>query len=400
MSILGLILSGISIGPYMSWDDSPASTIRINWRTSSADSSILVFGIGSLTDTLADSEPTTIHSFKLTGLLPGSTYVYKIIGEDYSTPTYHFRTSPENPDSVVFVVFGDTRSDSAAHQMVVNAIIEANPEFVINTGDLVSDGEKMSEWITYFNIEREMLHNAPLMPCIGNHEYPLDNYLSLFYLPGNEQYYTFEYGNLFFVALNTEVSDYSTQRTFLDSVLRQASQDSGKWLIVYFHRPPYSAGGHGSDQDVRSAFTEIMEQHHVSLVFNGHNHFYQRTVPINGVTYIVSGGGGAPLYDPGSASWIAYSEAAYHYVLVKALQDSMIVRAVRASDGEIIDSFTVYRPTSVGEQESNYTIPIIGRTGVFDITGRYVGSDSTAIKKSGLYIIRDRTGSRKLLIVR
>ena len=400
MGLLTIFLAQISIGPYMNWDDSPSSTIRINWRTYTADSSILVFGIGSLTDTLADSAPTTVHSFKLTDLLPGTTYVYKIIGENYSTPMYHFRTAPEDPDSVVFVVFGDTRSDSAAHQMVVNAIIEANPEFVINTGDLVSDGGDMGDWITFFNIERELLHNAPLMPCIGNHDYPLGNYLSFFYLPGNEQYYTFEYGNLFFVALNTEASNYSIQRAFLDSVLNEASQDPDKWLIVYFHRPPYSAGGHGSDYDVRSAFCDILEQYHVSVVFNGHNHFYQRTVPINGVTYVVSGGGGAPLYSPGSASWIAYSEAAYHYVLVKAMRDSLIITAVRASDRSIMDSFTVHRPVFEEERGPNYTAPVVGRMGVFDISGRYVGRDSTAIKKQGIYIIRKENGYSKTVIIR
>lgn len=397
-----LLVAQMRIGPYLSWDDSTTTTIRINWRTYSADSSVLAYGVDSLTDTLKDNSMTTIHSFRLTGLTPGTSYNYQILGSGYSTPVYTFRTAPEGADSIVFVVYGDTRSDSAAHQMVVNAIMESNPQFVINTGDLVYNGGNLGEWYTFFNIEKELLHEAPLMPCLGNHDYPPDNYFSLFYLPENEEYYSFEYGNVFFVALNTEAWDYSAQRTYLDEKLSEAEQDPSKWLIVYFHRPPYSMGGHGSDLDVRSAFCDVLEQHHVPVVFNGHNHFYQRTEPINGVTYIVSGGGGAPLYQPGSASWIAYGEGCYHYVRIVATATELSMKAIRATDGAVIDSLVIY-PTGV-EEKIDWDVSkkeLCRGLGIFDIAGRFVGPDLSALRKTGVYFLRERgKRPRKIFLIR
>lgn len=386
-----LLVAQIRIGPYLSWDDSTTTTIRINWRTYSADSSVLAYGIGSLADTLRDTSMTTIHSFRLTGLTPGTSYNYQILGSGYSTPVYTFRTAPEETDSIVFVVYGDTRSDSSAHQMVVNAILESGPQFVINTGDLVYNGGNLGEWYNFFNIEKELLHEAPLMPCLGNHDYPPDNYFSFFYLPENEEYYSFEYGNVFFVALNTEASDYSVQREYLEEKLSEAEQDPSKWLIVYFHRPPYSMGGHGSDLDVRWAFCDVLEQHHVPVVFNGHNHFYQRTTPINGVTYIVSGGGGAPLYQPGSASWIAYGEGCYHYVRIVATATELSIKAIRATDGAVIDSLVIY-PTGV-EEKIDWDVSkkeLYRGLGIFDIAGRFVGPDLTSLRKTGVYFLRER----------
>ena len=74
------------------------------------------------------------------------------------------------------------------------------------------------------------------------------------------------------------------------------------------HRSPYSAGGeHGSDLAVRSAFGPIFERHNVQLVLSAHEHVYERTRPIregssgSEVTYLVTGGGGAPLYPAGTA---------------------------------------------------------------------------------------------------
>ncbi len=400
--LLLLMLSQLRIGPYLSWDDSTTTTIRITWHTYAPDTGILVYGTDAFTDTLRDTFATTVHAFKLTGLTPGTRYQYRVEGTGFASPTYTFRTSSTNADSVVFVVFGDTRSNDNAHAMVVNAIIQKNPEFVIHTGDLVSSGSQVGEWYNFFNIEGDLIGNAPLMPCIGNHDEPTYNYLSFLYLPENEEYYTFEYGNVFFVALNTEAWDYTAQRTYLENRLSEASQDPNKWLIVYFHRPPYSWGGHGSDYAVRQAFCDVMENHHVSVVFNGHNHFYQRTVPINGVTYIVTGGGGAPLYTPGQSSLVAYAEACYHFVLIKATAEKLTIQAIRATDGVVIDSLTLFR-TAVQEP----TVPAVigprdsGALGeVFDITGRFVGRNPREIRRPGVYLIRKPVGYRKVLILK
>ena len=70
-----------------------------------------------------------------------------------------------------------------------------------------------------------------------------------------------------------------------------ASNDD--WKIVFFHHPLYSSGDrHGSDIRLREVLEPLLLKHNVSVVFNGHDHFYERVKPQQGITYFVVGSGG------------------------------------------------------------------------------------------------------------
>jgi len=123
--------------------------------------------------------------------------------------------------------------------------------------------------------------------------------------------------------------------------------------VAAFHRPPFSSGTeHGSDLTVRSVFAPIFETHGVQLVLNGHDHDYERTIPIKTsgdpaalpVTYLVSGAGGAPLYVVGANSWTAVSQSVYHYLRLTADACALSTAAV-ALDGTTIDTFSLNRCT-------------------------------------------------------
>ena len=77
----------------------------------------------------------------------------------------------------------------------------------------------------------------------------------------------------------------------------------------------------------------------VDIVFNGHDHFYERA-QVDNITYVVTGGGGAPLYDVGSSWWTVYAEKTYHYCLITANQ-SVLTFDVIKPDGAIFDSFSI-----------------------------------------------------------
>jgi hypothetical protein len=133
------------------------------------------------------------------------------------------------------------------------------------------------------------------------------------------RYYSFDWGNAHFVALNSELyhGDHSyhpeEQKTWLD---RDPKETRQPWKIVYFHRPIYSSSKHGSDERIRKDLEPVLVRHEVDLVFSGHGHVYERTVPIRGVTYVVSGGGGKGLYPVGRSEWTAFSKSAYHAVVI------------------------------------------------------------------------------------
>jgi hypothetical protein len=142
-----------------------------------------------------------------------------------------------------------------------------------------------------------------------------------------------------FVALDTE-------RAFQDTTRRAAqlawlrddlAATSKPWKVVYFHRAPYSADGeHGSDLTVRQTFGPIFEEFGVQVALTGHEHMYERTVPLRvstdrthqAVTYFVAGGGGARLYPAGLATWTAFSRSYYQYLRVNIDGCVMTTRSI------------------------------------------------------------------------
>ena len=131
-------------------------------------------------------------------------------------------------------------------------------------------------------------------------------YLSIFSLPtkgesggvpsGTEQYYSFDYGNLHIVSLDSQLAmrDASQQASMRDWLVMDLEANQRDWTIVIFHHPPYSKGAnHDSDEaehskfdrpqfDARTVFTPIFEAHGVDLVFSGHAHSYERSYYLNG----------------------------------------------------------------------------------------------------------------------
>lgn len=110
-------------------------------------------------------------------------------------------------------------------------------------------------------------------------------------------------------------------------------------LIVAVHHPPYSAGYQGSSVDVRHAFAPIFADRGVQLVLSGHDHDYQRSEPIDGVTYVVTGGASGTRRT-GEASFTAESLSWHHFVDIGVFGDRLVLRAVN-TDGRVADEWTL-----------------------------------------------------------
>ena len=290
----------------------------------------------------SNSTPATRHVVTLTGLKPYSLVHYRISEGKEATVDYTFRTAAA-PDhtNFKFVVFGDTRSDPIAHQNVVSSILTLAPDFVLHTGDMVADGLVANDWTTFFSIERKLMSQSPLYGVMGNHEHDSPIYFDVFHFPGNERWYSFDYGNIHFIGLQIDSAGGfqadSEQARWLESDLAQTQQP---WKIVFFHVPPHSSGEHGGDERIRDALEPILKKYQVDVVFNGHDHDYERLMT-NSIVYIVTGGGGAPLYrqvltDPASA----YFTSTLHSVLVNVDGLQLNLTGVRA-DGARFDEFTL-----------------------------------------------------------
>lgn len=177
---------------------------------------------------------------------------------------------------------------------------------------------------------------AALLPVLGNHDVRDGNAVGQMEglgMPG--RWYAETLGPLLFIGLDSTSVDDPIQRRWLEATL--AANDS-TWVIVAMHHPAFSAGFHGSDESVQEGFVPLFERYGVDLVLAGHDHDYQRTEPINGVTYVVSGGG-AKIRPTGRAEFTAYSASVLHFLDLGVWSDRVEVRAV--SEDGVFDEVTI-----------------------------------------------------------
>ena len=275
---------------------------------------------------------------------------YRVVADGDVSPDGTFVLAPQDPATpFAFAAFGDVRTNHDDHQAVVNAILAEAPDFVIQTGDLVEIALLPSEWQTFFDVERDLLRNVPYLPVMGNHELwggrdAFTGYFSAVDFAGASQY-ALIWGNTRLIALDVTVpyGAGTSQFQWMTDQLQAAADDPRTvHTIVFLHYPPYSSSNHGEEADpvrVRNELVPVWEQYGVDLVFSGHDHNYERSV-VNGRTYVVTGGGGAPLYDNGHADWTVVSAKTLNYCLVQ-VDGTQISVAAYDPQGALIDSFVI-----------------------------------------------------------
>jgi predicted phosphodiesterase len=325
--------------PYLTPTASPTSSICINWNTVERESTIVVFGLTmALVDTVRHEGVRYHHHVCLEGLEAGAQYFYRVLPD---RDIKKFTTVPEYADSFSFVIFGDTRGDSIVHQSVIDRIAAYGIDFLVHTGDLVLEGDDTDNWRTFFNVEDTILQHTLFVPALGNHEKPYWPYDTLFALPDSEYFYSFRYGNAMFIILDTDGDVEGLQKEWLAGRLASARSDKTiDWLFVVFHRPAYSAGRYGDRMRIRDAWSLLFEEYGVDIAFAGHDHNYQRTEEINGVIYVISGGGSAILYDVEDRDWLACGEPVYHFCLIQIDGRRMTLRAIKP-DGAVFDTLVI-----------------------------------------------------------
>jgi 3',5'-cyclic AMP phosphodiesterase CpdA len=232
-------------------------------------------------------------------------------------------------------------SDGAARQLATVPF-----DLMLHTGDIAYGSGTLSQLeSTFFASYSELLGSIPAFPASGNHDYETNAaapYRQVFALPenggpeGRERWYSFDWGDVHFVALDTERVD-AAQIRWLE---RDLSDNTLPWTIAYMHRPPYSSGTHGGSRAVRDAFVPVFEAHGVQVVFSGHDHDYERTHTINGVTYVVTGGGGHGTRAVGRSSFTAFSEDVLHFVYGELDSGALVLHAIDAV-GREFDSVRV-----------------------------------------------------------
>ena len=356
-------------GPYL--QSGTSSSVIVKWRTDEATDSVVRYGLDpdSLTLLASDSESTTEHAVQLTGLSADVKYFYSVGTSSVTLAggdSDHFVVTAPVPGTAKptrIWVIGDSgtadRSARAVRDYFLDFTGSRDPDLWIMLGDnAYNDGTDNEYQRAVFNTYRQVLPRTVLWPTLGNHGAGTSDsttesgpYYDIFSLPrngeaggvasGTEAYYSFDYGNLHFVCLNseTDLSPDGAMMTWLEADL--AANDK-EWIIAFWHRNPYSRGSANSDTDsqqiaLRQNAVPLLERYGVDLVLTAHSHAYERS-------YLIDG----------------------HYGLSDTFTDAM---KKNPGDGSATGDGAYQKPATVGAPHAGAVYVVAGTAGVIKTQG-------------------------------
>lgn len=288
-------------------------------------------------------------------------FQYRIVDDKDATDWISVNLDLPTSSQFTFAAYGDNRSGNGnadVHRRVLAEMKKENPAFILATGDMVYRGNNEDHWDRFFEEGRDIFASIPLVPIVGNHDKSRDNRFGRLFPLGEKgkNYYAFKYGSARFIALDTTIpyDVGSPQYNYLKAKLEEYKDDSP--IIIAIHDPPFSGGKHGSVKKVRRYLVPLFEDYGVDMVFAGHDHNYQRIGPINGVLYIVSGGGGAPLCRVVEHPVIKKYKVLYHYLMLH-VEGDIIKASVKSQNGILLDTFEINHNKSPTPQDKRTIHP-------------------------------------------
>jgi predicted phosphodiesterase len=261
-------------------------------------------------------------------------------------------TLPNKADSFKFAVLGDFGTGSKEQYQLAAEMKQAHDQYpytlVILVGDNLYGSERPQDFKKKFEDPYKPLLDAGVKfyASLGNHDDPQEqrNY-KLFNMDG-KRYYSFKPDTKQSVRFFVLESSYlePQQVAWFEQELKGSNSD---WKIPYFHHPPYSSGErHGSDPQIRSALEPLFLKYNVSVVFTGHDHFYERTKPQKGIVYFVCGSGGQLRkgnIDKGTGLTAAGNDQDQAFLIAEINGDQLSFNAI-SRQGKVFDSGSITRP--------------------------------------------------------
>jgi predicted phosphodiesterase len=262
---------------------------------------------------------------------------------------------PQKEGSIRFLVIGDSGTGGGAQKQVADRIAEVHKvfpfEFALMLGDNLYGGESAGDFRRKFEEPYKPLldANVKFFASLGNHDDPAQRFYKNFNMNG-ERYYSFKApkpgigsrGGARFFALD---SNYMPQEQ-LDWLKKELSASGSDWKVAFFHHPLYSSGEkHGSNTALREQIEPLFVEHGVDVVFTGHEHFYERIKPQQGITYFVSGSAAklrrGNIADNTGMTAKGFDQG-YTFMIVEIAGDEMHFQTID-SEGKTIDSGIIKR---------------------------------------------------------
>lgn len=380
---------------------STTSTV-ISWQTAQPTRGRVEFGKSMDQLAVISSEITaTRHEITLSNLEPGTLYHYRVwTGQtedsgvsDWAT----FRALKPPGQPIRFGVVGDTGQGMLPQYEVANGLLQQNIDLLMHVGDIVYPSYNLAQAdARHFSVNRALLKSVPMYAAMGNHDgLGLSHYTADFIFPTNngeeaafrELYYSFDHGDAHFVVVATDTyigcTYYpgSEQYKWLEADLAATKQP---WKFLFFHHVLRTSALHRRDDYLHDGIPDMFAlrqwvgalaaRYGAQIIFNGHDHDYERFAMFDGVSSYITGGGGASLYprefdEPGSEQF--YSR--HHFMVVDIDGSQLTARAI-SNTGEVFDRY--YRslsPPSATLYSSQWGSPLVENSAGADGDGNITG---------------------------
>ena len=248
---------------------------------------------------------------------------------------------PLKPKSVRFAAFGDNGTGGQEQYDVAQQMVRQRAkfpfDFVLMLGDNIYGSDTAADFRRKFEDPYKPMLDAGVKfyASLGNHDNPNQRLYKPFNMDG-KRYYSFKKENVEFFALDSTYMD-PVQLAWVE---KQLSASTAQWKICYFHHPLYSDGKfHGPDRDLRSRLEPLLAKGGVSVVLSGHEHFYERLKPQQGIYYFIIGNGGQLRYhDLKTSADVAKGfDTDRGFALFEIAGDDLYFQALSRT-GEIVDS--------------------------------------------------------------
>lgn len=350
----------------------------VEYRQAGDDTTIMQLPASS--DAFSDDGVTTyIHTAAVSDLKPGTAYEYRVGAGDKRSDWQSFHTAQGHDFKAL--IFPDSQSsDYSVWAATAQPAWQRNQDaqFFINMGDLVDNGQDHYQWNAWFDVVGDMIARIPVVPLLGNHEtYDKDwkvrmpeAYLHLFALPRidrekyQNQFYSFDYGDVHFVVLNTQSQELADFEPSLDEdevawFKEDMAKTTKKWKIVLMHKDPLQYGFANRPQPREEGFSPegrlwmpLFDQYGVDAVLSAHLHTYRDRGHIrnfqrdeSGPLYLITGVAGNVQY-PGL--WKQHSLDEYvapqpetdNYMTLEATDDSLTFRSF-LPDGQLLEEKSI-----------------------------------------------------------
>lgn len=377
--------------------------LGITWYDTSDQAAVLHFGGKDYTATVKQASKTGyyVNHVDLSGLTPSTKYTYTISAGGKTSKEYTYETPAFGSDSFSFAAVGDPQlyaksldANIEGWTKTVNEVLSDGTDysFLFSLGDQINeyyaaDGSNLdkveTEYSGFFN--NESLSSIALATLVGNHDNGNNStlYTEHFQMPGVTAYgqnkegdgdYSFTYGGVQFMVLNTSNLSIADHKAFLEETLKK--NPDANWNVVCFHKSVYSVATHVTEDDIvalRNGLSPIFKELGIDVVLQGHDHVYARSYIMggkdgmtadvqknadgtaltdiyapDGVQYVtLNSGSGSKFYKITNEAFtytaVQNQEKVPNYSKVSVTPETFTVTTYRTSDQSVVDTFTLHK---------------------------------------------------------